>query len=61
MEQNKSIQKMSRIGSVKNLTLLPLIDYYSAKENLYTEAGVSYYIQADKTKLLMDAKLLLNR
>ena len=40
-------------GSIKNFSLLPLVDYY-AHGNLETEAGVSYLIQADATRLLLD-------
>ncbi len=49
-----SIKKINKPGVVKSLSILPLIDYYSENEQLQTEAGVSYYIQADEVKILLD-------
>jgi 7,8-dihydropterin-6-yl-methyl-4-(beta-D-ribofuranosyl)aminobenzene 5'-phosphate synthase len=34
--------------------MIPLIDYYSDNSALKTEAGVSYYIEADDKKILLD-------
>jgi 7,8-dihydropterin-6-yl-methyl-4-(beta-D-ribofuranosyl)aminobenzene 5'-phosphate synthase len=47
-------KKMTGLGAVKSLTILPLVDFYAADERLKTEAGVSYLIKADETTLLMD-------
>lgn len=46
--------KMGTAGSVKNLTVLPLVDYYANREDLKTEPGVAYLIRADDTTILMD-------
>lgn len=42
------------MGTVKTLSILPLIDFYTDDPSLKTEAGVSYFIQAGDTKILMD-------
>lgn len=47
-------EKMSFLGSVKKLSIMPLMDFYSDREGLTTEAGVSYLIKADDTTILMD-------
>jgi 7,8-dihydropterin-6-yl-methyl-4-(beta-D-ribofuranosyl)aminobenzene 5'-phosphate synthase len=44
---------------VKMLKILPLIDWYAARDDLKTESGVSYLVQADDTTILFD--LGLNR
>ncbi len=44
---------------VKMLEVLPLVDWYAARDNLKTESGVSYLVQADDTTFLFD--LGLNR
>ena len=44
---------------VRMLEILPLIDWYAARDDLKTESGVSYLIQADDTTILFD--LGLNR
>ena len=41
-------------GTIQNLSVLPLVDYYTDDPSLKTEAGVSYLIQADDTKVLLD-------
>ena len=48
------IDKIKSPGSVKNLTILPVVDYYSDQNDLKTEAGVSYHITADDTQILLD-------
>lgn len=47
-------QKLTPFGSVKHLSILPLIDYYAERPDLKTEAGVSYLVSADDTKILLD-------
>jgi len=49
-----NINKLPDIGSVKNLSILPLVDFYADDNRLKTEAGVSYLIKADDTTILMD-------
>ncbi len=46
--------KLLNVGTVENLTILPLIDYYTDDKNLATEAGVSYLVKADDRVILMD-------
>jgi 7,8-dihydropterin-6-yl-methyl-4-(beta-D-ribofuranosyl)aminobenzene 5'-phosphate synthase len=54
--QAASYPKMTDLGSVKHLSVLPLIDWYAldSGQHLATEPGVSYLIQADDTTLLFD-------
>ena len=49
--------KMGDIGSVKQLSVLPLIDWRTANDELEGEPGVSYLIQADDTTILFDMGL----
>jgi len=49
-----TINKLSSPGTVKKLSILPLIDYHTDNLNLRTEPGVSYLIIADDTKILLD-------
>lgn len=49
-------EKLGDIGSLTHLKILPLIDYIGVGE-LGTEAGVSYYIEADETRILFDTGL----
>jgi len=42
------------LGSVSSLSVLPLVDYYTDREDLKTEAGVSYLVKADDTSILLD-------
>ena len=48
------IEKLSPFGSVKKLSILPLVDFYSEDPYLKTEAGVSYLVRADDTTILVD-------
>ncbi len=47
------------LPSVKMLEVLPLIDWYAARDDLKTESGVSFLVHADDTTILFD--LGLNR
>lgn len=51
------VEKLSPFGSVKSLSILPLVDYYTDDPDLKTEAGVSYLIRADDTTILLDLGL----
>ncbi|MBN1905134.1 MAG: MBL fold metallo-hydrolase [Deltaproteobacteria bacterium] len=46
--------KLENPGSVESLMILPLIDFYTDRNGLETEPGVSYLIKADDTTILMD-------
>ncbi len=54
-------EKMTGIGTVKNLTILPLVDFYTDDDRLKTEAGVSYLVKADDTTILMDVGFNKNK
>jgi 7,8-dihydropterin-6-yl-methyl-4-(beta-D-ribofuranosyl)aminobenzene 5'-phosphate synthase len=52
--------KFSDVGTVKRLSILPLVDWYTALnsgKSLVGDAGVSYLIRADDTTLLFDVGL----
>ncbi len=57
--QASQYPKFGDIGQVKHLTILPLIDWYTADPELEGEPGVSYLIRADDRTILFD--LGLNR
>ena len=40
--------------AVERLTITPLVEFYAEEKALQTEAGVSYLIEADGTKILLD-------
>ncbi len=48
---------LKAIGTVKHLTILPLIDRKPARSDLASEAGVSYLVRADNTTILFDVGL----
>ena len=47
-------RKLTDIGSVEHLSILPLIDWYADSSELRTEPGVSYLVRAGDTTLLFD-------
>jgi 7,8-dihydropterin-6-yl-methyl-4-(beta-D-ribofuranosyl)aminobenzene 5'-phosphate synthase len=51
------VEKIQNPASVQKLSVLPLIDFKGAGENLKTENGVSYLIQADDKQILLDVGL----
>ncbi len=52
--RNTRVKAFENFGSVKNLSILPVIDYFAAEPGLKTESGVSYLIKADNTTILLD-------
>jgi 7,8-dihydropterin-6-yl-methyl-4-(beta-D-ribofuranosyl)aminobenzene 5'-phosphate synthase len=48
------INKLASPGTVRSLSILPLVDYYTDNADLKTEPGVSYLISADNTNILLD-------
>ncbi len=48
------VEKFKNPHTIQKLSILPLIDSESADENLKTENGVSYLIQADDKNILLD-------
>ena len=61
MWQEAQYPKLDNIGSVQKLSILPLIDWYTADDELAGEAGVSYLIRADDTTILFDMGLNKNQ
>ena len=55
--KESEFEVLFNLGTVKNLSILPLIDFYATDVNLKTEPGVSYLIKADDTTILMDTGL----
>ena len=53
-------QKMD-IGTTKSLEILPFIDWYTEREDLKGEAGVSYSIKTDEKSILFDVGLNMKR
>jgi len=53
--------KLEDLGTVKRLTILPLIDWYTASDGLAVEPGVSYLIRADDTAILFDVGFNVHR
>lgn len=49
-----TVEKIQAPGSLKKLTILPLVDFYTQNSLYKTEAGVSYHITADETVILLD-------
>lgn len=46
--------KLSSYGSVNSLSITPLMDFYTDRDDMKTEAGVSYLIKADDLTILFD-------
>jgi 7,8-dihydropterin-6-yl-methyl-4-(beta-D-ribofuranosyl)aminobenzene 5'-phosphate synthase len=49
--------KLKDVGAVKHLSVLPLIDRHTARDDLVGEPGVSYLVRADDTTMLFDVGL----
>ena len=45
---------LADVGAVKDLTILPLVDWYTASDDLAGEPGVAYLVRADDTTILFD-------
>lgn len=57
--EDRRVGRLSPFGTVQHLSVLPLVDYHAAQDDLATEPGVSYLIRADETNILMDLGLNL--
>ncbi|MGB9736571.1 MAG: MBL fold metallo-hydrolase [bacterium] len=55
--QHSNIQRMHNLGTVQFCQIIPLIDWYTSREALKGEAGVSYLIETDKVSILFDVGL----
>ena len=52
--QQGRVEPIPPFVSVRQLSMLPLIDFYATRPSLATEPGVSYLIRADDFTLLLD-------
>ncbi len=52
--QHSNIQKMHNLGTVQFCQIIPLIDWYTSREALKGEAGVSYLIETYNASILFD-------
>jgi len=55
--RNVRTRKLKGVGSTKNLTVLPLIDWRTGDEGLLVETGVSYLVRTDGNTILFDTGL----
>jgi 7,8-dihydropterin-6-yl-methyl-4-(beta-D-ribofuranosyl)aminobenzene 5'-phosphate synthase len=53
--------RLTNLGEVNRLSILPLVERHTAKGTLRGEPGVSYLIRADELTLLFDSGLCLGR
>lgn len=49
--------RITDMGTVERLAILPLIDWHTARDDLVGEAGVSYLVRAGDTTILFDIGL----
>ncbi|MBM9502743.1 MBL fold metallo-hydrolase [Leptospira sp. 201903071] len=52
--KERRVSKIRNFGSVKTLSILPLVNWHKSRDGLRTEMGVSYLIVADHKKILFD-------
>ena len=50
----ESFPRLGDIGTVRRLSILPLIDFYPSRDGLVGEPGLSYLVRADETTILLD-------
>jgi 7,8-dihydropterin-6-yl-methyl-4-(beta-D-ribofuranosyl)aminobenzene 5'-phosphate synthase len=55
--RNVKARRLKGVGSTKNLTVLPLIDWRANDDGLKVETGVSYLVRTDSNTILFDAGL----
>ena len=49
-----TVAKLEKIGTVKRLVILPLVEWYTGRDDLVGEPGLSYLVRADDTTILFD-------
>ncbi len=54
LKQQASIQKMVNLGETTSLEILPLVEFYASRQDLKTEAAVSYLIKTEANTILFD-------
>jgi 7,8-dihydropterin-6-yl-methyl-4-(beta-D-ribofuranosyl)aminobenzene 5'-phosphate synthase len=52
-----SLNKITGLGSVDSLTVIPIVDYYGEDDGYSTEEGVAYIIKAGSSTILFDLGL----
>jgi 7,8-dihydropterin-6-yl-methyl-4-(beta-D-ribofuranosyl)aminobenzene 5'-phosphate synthase len=52
--RNTQVTPLAGYGSVTQCSIMPLVDFFAAREDLKTEPGVSYLVKAGATRILMD-------
>jgi metal-dependent hydrolase (beta-lactamase superfamily II) len=55
------VQKLRDVGATRSLSILPLVDWFPASPDLRGEPGVSYLVQTDENRILLDVGLNLER
>jgi 7,8-dihydropterin-6-yl-methyl-4-(beta-D-ribofuranosyl)aminobenzene 5'-phosphate synthase len=53
-KEQASIQEMVNLGETAFLEILPLVEFYSSREDLKTEPAVSYLIKTEANTILFD-------
>jgi len=53
-KQQESIQEMVNLGETSSLEILPLVEFYASRQDLKTEAAVSYLIKTETNTVLFD-------
>ncbi len=53
-KQQASIQEMVNLGETAYLEILPLVEFYASRQDLKTEAAVSYLIKTETNTVLFD-------
>ncbi len=53
-QEKASAEKIENLGSVSQLSVMPLVEFYSSDARLAGESGVSYLITVDGQKILFD-------
>lgn len=48
------LEKITVVGQVDSLTVIPLVEYYGINDSYKTEEGVSYLVKAGKNTILFD-------
>lgn len=51
------VDKLRDVGSTTSLSVLPLVDWFPSKPTLRGEAGVSYLVETDRNRILLDVGL----
>jgi 7,8-dihydropterin-6-yl-methyl-4-(beta-D-ribofuranosyl)aminobenzene 5'-phosphate synthase len=49
-----SPKKISNFGEVNSLSIIPIVEYFSARDDLLTEPGVSYFVKTNSQNILLD-------